>query len=149
MKHKFFAKKVFFDGHKFDSSTEMEIYKELKQDLADGKINSLHLQVPFKIIEKLTKEIVVRLKTKSKVVVRVDEMAAHYTPDFVYIDNTTGNYIMLEVKSFATANLADYILRRKLIKRIIKSHNAIRPNGQWEFRELKVTKKRNRGKKSS
>lgn len=67
----------------------------------------------------------------------IDEKAAHYTPDFFYYDCETNEYVMLEVKSFITKKQHDYPLRRKLMKHIIKKHNA-RGRGQWRFEEVEV-----------
>ena len=66
-----------------------------------------------------------------------EEKAAHYTPDFFYFDCETNEYVMLEVKSFITKRQADYPLRRKLMKHIIKVHNA-KGRGQWRFEEIEM-----------
>ena len=80
-----------------------------------------------------------QLKTKVKRIEKkvVDEKAAHYTPDFLYYDCETGEYVMLEVKSFITMKQQDYTLRRKLMKHIIRRHNGM-GRGQWRFEEIKV-----------
>ena len=67
----------------------------------------------------------------------VEEKEARYTPDFFYYDCETNEYVMLEVKSFITKRQADYPLRRKLIKHIIKDHNA-KGRGQWRFEEIEI-----------
>jgi len=67
----------------------------------------------------------------------VEEKAAHYTPDFIYYDCETSEYVMLEVKSFITMRQNDYKLRRKLMKHIIRRHNA-KGRGQWRFEEINV-----------
>jgi hypothetical protein len=66
-----------------------------------------------------------------------EEKAAHYTPDFLYYDNETSEYVMLEVKSFITKRQLDYPLRRKLMKHIINEHNA-KGRGQWRFEEIEI-----------
>lgn len=67
----------------------------------------------------------------------VDEKEARYTPDFFYFDCETSEYVMLEVKSFITKKQHDYPLRRKLMKHIIRQHNA-KGRGQWRFEEIEV-----------
>ena len=80
-----------------------------------------------------------QLKTKVKVIEKtvVDEKAAHYTPDFLYYDCETSEYVMLEVKSFITKRQHDYPLRRKLMRHIINGHNA-RGRSQWRFEEIEI-----------
>lgn len=80
-----------------------------------------------------------QLKTKVKRIEKkvVDEREARYTPDFFYYDCETSEYVMLEVKSFITKKQHDYPLRRKLMKHIIKQHNA-KGRGQWRFEEVEV-----------
>ena len=67
----------------------------------------------------------------------VDEQAAHYTPDFIFYDCETKEYVMLEVKSYITKKMNDYKLRRKLMKHIIRDHN-MKGHGQWRFDEIEV-----------
>ena len=80
-----------------------------------------------------------QLKTKVKRIERkvVEEKAAHYTPDFLYYDCETGEYVMLEVKSFITKRQHDYPLRRKLMKHYINWHNA-KGRGRWRFEEIEI-----------
>jgi hypothetical protein len=66
-----------------------------------------------------------------------EEKEARYTPDFFYFDCETNEYVMLEVKSFITKKQHDYPLRRKLMKHIIKRHNA-KGRGQWRFEEIEI-----------
>lgn len=67
----------------------------------------------------------------------VVEKPAHYTPDFIYYDNETHEWVALEVKSFITMKQADYPLRRKLFRHAIASHNA-KGRSQWRFEEIKM-----------
>ena len=67
----------------------------------------------------------------------VEEQAARYTPDFVYKDLETGEWVALEVKSFITMKQADYPLRRKLFKHAIARHNA-KGRSKWRFDEIKM-----------
>lgn len=67
----------------------------------------------------------------------VVEKPAHYTPDFIYHDNETNEWVALEVKSFITMKQADYPLRRKLFRHAIARHNA-KVRSQWRFEEIKM-----------
>lgn len=67
----------------------------------------------------------------------VDEQAARYTPDFIFFDNETNEWVALEVKSFITAKQADYPLRRKLFKHAIAKHNA-KGRSKWRFDEINM-----------
>ena len=67
----------------------------------------------------------------------IDEQAARYTPDFIYFDNETHEWVALEVKSFITMKQADYPLRRKLFRHAITMHNA-KGRSQWRFDEIKM-----------
>lgn len=80
-----------------------------------------------------------QLKTKVKHIKKkvTEEREARYTPDFFYFDCETNEYVMLEVKSFITKRQQDYPLRRKLMKHIIKVHNA-KGRGQWRFEEIEI-----------
>ena len=86
----------------------------------------------YEVIEKQLKTKVKRIEKKV-----VDEREARYTPDFFYYDCETNEYVMLEVKSFITKKQHDYPLRRKLMKHIIRDHNA-KGRGQWRFEEIEV-----------
>ena len=80
-----------------------------------------------------------QLKTKVKTIEhrKVCEREARYTPDFLYKDEETGEYVAVEVKSYITKKLADYPLRRKLFKWRLIDHNA-RGRSQWRFEEIVV-----------
>ena len=86
-----------------------------------GIISDLKTQVQFEIIPKLIKKKIVHLKTKDKIVERVEEMAAHYTCDFAYLHD--GKLVVEEIKSKATKLARDYPLRRKLIKHLLHQKN--------------------------
>lgn len=142
---KYFSKKVRNEHGNFDSKDEFDRYLYLKHMEDTGVISYLKRQVRFEIIPKLIRKEKVQLKTKVKEVDRVEEIAAHYTADFCYVDNE-GKYIIEELKSNYTKNLADYILRRKLIKRMIFLHNEEVGFVDWEFKEV-ISKNNNRKKK--
>ena len=142
---KYFSKKVKNEHGNFDSKDEFDRYLYLKHMEDTGVISYLKRQVRFEIIPKLIRKEKVQLKTKVKEVDRVEEIAAHYTADFCYIDNE-GKYIIEELKSDYTKNLADYILRRKLIKRMIFLHNEEVGFVDWEFKEVVSDGKKRKSK---
>ena len=142
--NKFGAQKV----GSFDSKAEKVVAEKFGLLEKAGLIWGLRrCEVHFLIIpeishiEEYDKEYVTPKKGIKKVkhIVKkvTDETAAHYTPDFLYYDNETSEYVMLEVKSFITKRQLDYPLRRKLIKHIIKVHNA-KGRGQWRFEEIEM-----------
>lgn len=145
---KYKSNKVVLGELTFDSTAEMERYLALKVEEHKGKIRDLELQKEFEIIPKLVHEECIQLKTKVKIVEKVDERAANYTCDFFYFDVKKGVWIVEEVKSKMTAKLADYILRRKLVKRLIKEHNEKCLEGeQMEFLEIIHNAKKKKKKK--
>ena len=94
--NKYHARKVFYDGHWFDSAFERDRYIYLKKMEEDGFIKDLQLQVKYEIIPK-----------------QDGERAAHYIADFVY---ENGNGVVVEdTKGFRTP---DYILKRKLMLKV-------------------------------
>lgn len=132
---KYFSKKVRNQYGEFDSETEFNRYLYLKHLEDVGEIRDLQRQVRFEIIPKLVKNVEVQLKTKVKIVQRVEEKAAHYTCDFTYIEKG-GKYIIEEQKSQGTVLARDYPLRKKLIKQIIHKHNEEVGFEDWVFREI-------------
>ena len=136
---KYFSRKIKTPDGVFDSKQEYETYLLLKQQEKDGVITGLVRQKQFEIIPKLTKLVEVKLKTKTKFVERVEEQAAHYTPDFCYWKD--GKYILHEVKSKGSVLARDYPLRRKLIKQIISQHNKT-SDEEWEVVETGITNKK-------
>jgi|GEM_PF-867795 len=132
---KYFSKKVRNQYGEFDSETEFNRYLYLKHLEDVGEIRDLQRQVRFEIIPKLVKNVEVQLKTKVKIVQKVEEKAAHYTCDFTYIEKG-GKYIIEEQKSQGTVLARDYPLRKKLIKQIIHKHNEEVGFEDWLFREI-------------
>ena len=131
---KYFSSKVKMYGMTFDSKTEASHYMKLKTRQDNGEITNLQLQVEFEIIPKLVVDELKVLKTKTKLVHKVLERAAHYTADFVYEEN--GKIIIEEVKSRGTMLARDYPLRRKLIrKKIVEMNNSLGVE-RYEFREI-------------
>ena len=95
--NKYHAKKVTVDGIEFDSRREANRFAELKLMERAGMITDLKRQEEFELIPKCGKE-----------------RPAKYHADFSYIDTTTGEKVVEDVKSRATKT-KDYILRRKLM----------------------------------
>lgn len=132
--NKYGAAKVTFKGITFDSRYERDRYIYLCHQQKQGKISGLRLQVGFRIIKKVIKLIPVQLKTKVRYDQRVVEKEARYHCDFLYFEDE--KIIVEEFKSAMTAELPDYVLRRKLMVNKIYDHNE-RPNRtQWVFREV-------------
>lgn len=138
-KNKFGAKKVVFKGIEFDSQKEMERYILLLHKQRHREIIGLRRQVGFTIIKKVVKLVPVQLKTKIRYDQRVVEMEARYHCDFLYEED--GKIIVEEFKSEQTAQLPDYILRRKLMINKIYDHNERPHRKQWVFREVVYGKK--------
>ena len=139
-KNKYGASKVVFKGISFDSRYERDRYIYLCHLQKQGKISGLRLQVGFRIIKKVIKLIPVQLKTKVRYDKKVVEKEARYHCDFLYKED--GKIIVEEFKSVMTAELPDYVLRRKLMVNKIYDHNE-RPNRtQWVFREVIYDKKK-------
>ena len=130
--NKFGARKTVYKGITFDSNVERDRFMYLEYLQSRGAISNLRRQVRFEVIPKTIKVVPVQLKTKVRYDERVVEMAAHYTADFVYIEN--GRYVMEDVKNAYSQDIRDYPLRRKLMVRKIQQHNA-KGRGQWFFRE--------------
>ena len=138
--NKYGASKVVFKGISFDSRYERDRYIYLCHLQKQGKIIGLRLQVGFRIIKKVIQLIPVQLKTKVRYDQRVVEKEARYHCDFLYKED--GKIIVEEFKSVMTAELPDYVLRRKLMVNKIYDHNE-RPNRtQWVFREVIYDKKK-------
>lgn len=140
---KYFSKKIKNEHGVFDSKAEYDRFLVLKHEEDIGVISNLERQVKFVIIPKLIRKEKIHLKTKTKEVERVDEMAAHYTADFCYY-NSQGQYVILEIKGKYLGKLADYVLRRKLIKQIIFKHNEEVGFEDWVFEEYIPTKTKKR-----
>ena len=142
---KYFSKKIKTAEGVFDSKAEYERYIYLKHQEDVGVISDLKQQVRFEIVPKLTKKIKVQLKTKIKEKEIIDERAKYYTADFTYI-NSSGQYVISELKSVGTALARDYPLRRALIKQIIYKHNDEVGFDDWIFEEVIPTKRKDNGK---
>jgi len=138
MTNKFGAKKVGC----YDSKVERMVAQKYALLEKAGLISCFRRNVHrFLIIPPITEEYVketkLKTKTKKEVKTRIIEKAAYYRPDFLFADLETGEYVALEVKSWATKQEHSYPLRRKLFKWIIKRHNE---NGKkpWRFEEIEM-----------
>lgn len=132
--NKFGAHKVRFKDMEFDSRYEMQRYLILRDLQKKGHIDWIWRQKRFKIIKKVVKLVPVQLKTKVRYDQRVVEQEAWYTCDFMYEAN--GIIYVEEVKSVMTAELPDYVLRRKLMVNKIYDHNEKPNRKKWMFREV-------------
>lgn len=107
----FHTKKVEFEDMIFDSGTERDRYRVLREAQERGLISDLRLQVVFTLIPRQTERVEVKLKTKTKVVERFCEHPLTYQADFVYLKD--GKEVIEDSKGYATE---DYVIRRKLMR---------------------------------
>ena len=140
-RNKFGARKLKNAWGEFDSKAEFLRYVELLDMQRRGIISDLHRQVRYEIIPAITYVKTIVLKTKTKIVERVDEKPAHYTCDFQYEQD--GVLVIEDAKSDATRREKDYVLRRKLMKHLIKEQNEVAGCEVMRFNEF-VTKKTKR-----
>ena len=110
---KYFAKKVEYDGHVFDSNKEKLRYQWLKERERKGEIEDLQLQVKFNLLpvqrEPDTKGPRGGVR-KGKVI----EREASYVADFVYVED--GKLVVEDVKGYKDSTAyALYTLKRKLM----------------------------------
>ena len=139
-RNKFGARKIRNEWGEFDSRAEMARYIELVQMQRVGLINGLQRQVKYEIIPAIRVQKEIALKTKTKVVERVEEKAAHYTCDFQYFQN--GVLVIEDAKSEATRKEKDYVLRRKLMKHLIQEQNEVAGREAMRFNEWVSTGRR-------
>lgn len=112
---KYHNKKVIRDGIEFDSVREADYYLNLKSRLEEGKISNLRLQVPYVIAEPVWVDVVKQLKTKTKIVQYQVWKGLKYIADFVYIDNSTGKEVVVDVKGHRTR---EYLHKKRLMHNI-------------------------------
>ncbi len=98
--NKYHNKKVYYDGHWFDSQKEKSWYIKYKLMEQAGEIKDLKMQVPFTLIETFK----LQDKTYRKTI---------YKADFTFIDKE-GKYHVIDVKSPATRTQV-YQLKKKLL----------------------------------
>lgn len=102
MANKFFAKKVDYDGHRFDSTKEKNRYIELKDLENKGIIQDLKIQPEYELQEKF--------RDKQHRAIR----SITYKADFAYYDTRTNENIVEDVKSPYTAKDTVYRMKMKM-----------------------------------
>lgn len=99
---KYRAKKCEFEGLKFDSKHECQVWQDLLKRQENGEISDLQRQVPFVLLDKVIEN--------GKVVQR----ATKYLADFVYYEN--GEKVVADAKGFRTDV---YKLKRKMMRALL------------------------------
>lgn len=135
-KQKYNNKNVVNEFGKFDSEAEFYRYLDLLDKKHRGLIKDLQKQVRYEIVPSIKVMVEKRLKTKTKLIERVDESARHYTCDFQYTLTSSGQTIIEDVKSKITAKIRDYGLRRHLMKWLIKRMNEKEGWERYVFKEV-------------
>lgn len=110
---KYGNKKVTIGGIVFDSKKEYEHYELLCLRQAAGEITDLQRQVKFEIKPAYYEDVVVQLKTKTKVVKRLVQYGISYVADFVYKEN--GNLVVCDCKASKKFQDDVYRLKKKLM----------------------------------
>lgn len=127
-KSKFGNKPVTVDGVTYDSTNEYRRWCFLQLMEKAGEISNLRYHVKFELIPQITKEEIVHLKTKDKVVTKVVQSARYYEADFVYL-NKKGEEIVEDFKGQETdlfkfkAALFFYIYKKPIT--IVKQINEV------------------------
>jgi len=101
-KSKYGNEPVTVDGMTFDGKNEYRRWCFLKMMEKAGEISNLRHHVNIELIPKITREEVVHLKTKDKVVTKVAQSAHYYEADFVYTVNKTGEEVVEDFKGHET-----------------------------------------------
>ena len=126
-KSKYHNEPVTIDGVRYDSKGEYLSWNFLKLMELAGQISNLRYHVKYELIPAITKEVVVHLKTKDKVVTKTVQAAQYYEADFVYTVTKTGEEVVEDFKGFETdlfrfkAALFFYIYKKQI--RIVKHVN--------------------------
>lgn len=119
---------VTVDGVRYDSKDESLRHAFLKLLEQAGEISNLRYHVNFELIPAITREEVVHLKTKDKVVTKTVQTARYYEADFVYTVTKTGEEVVEDFKGFETdlfrfkAALFRYLYGKEI--KIVKLTNA-------------------------
>ena len=112
--NKYHAKKVEFDGIKFDSKKEGLRYLKLKSLEEEGKISNLRRQVKYELLPAIYQEKTIKLKTKEKIKRTCIQRAVNYMADFVY--EFDGKTIVEDCKGLKTK---EYLLKKKMMLSIL------------------------------
>lgn len=127
-KSKYGNKPITVDGVRFDGLNEHRRWCFLQMMEKAGEISNLRYHVKFELIPQITKEEIIHLKTKDKVVTKVVQSARYYEADFVYI-NKKGEEIVEDFKGQETdlfkfkAALFFYIYKKPIT--IVKQINEV------------------------
>lgn len=111
---KYNNKKILVNGVKFDSMKEYKRYLQLQMLERAGEITDLQRQERFVLIPIQKEPDTIGPKggiRKGKTI----EQQAVYTADFSYIDNSTGEKVVEDIKGGSTTKTEAYVLRRKLM----------------------------------
>ena len=100
-KNKYGNKPVTIDGIRYDGLNESRRHAFLKLMEKAGEISNLRYHVKFELIPAITKEEIVHLKTKDKIVTKTIQSARYYEADFVYL-NKKGEEIVEDFKGKET-----------------------------------------------
>lgn len=125
-KSKYKNEPITVDGVRYDSKNEFRRHCYLKLLERAGEIKDLKYHVIFELIPQITREEIVHLKTKDKVVTRVEQQARLYEADFTYTVVTTGEEVVEDFKGDETdlfkfkAALFFYLYKKhiKIVKHI-------------------------------
>lgn len=114
-KNKYGNNQFVFEDMKFASKLEWKRYMILREAEKEGKITNLRCQVEFLLLPNMYKHVVVRLKTKSKLVDKLVQRKVIYTADFVYEKN--GETVVEDCKGSTSSKFAsrDFPLRKKMM----------------------------------
>ena len=111
---KYRNKRVERNGRVFDSLKEYRRYCLLNALLKCGAISDLKLQVPFELIPAIYEDVVVQLKTKTKIEKKCVQRAVKYIADFVYMKD--GEMIVEDVKGSSDILTPEFKLKMKLMR---------------------------------
>ena len=123
---KYHNEPITVDGVKYDGRNEFRRHCFLKLMERAGEIKDLQYHKKFELIPQITREEVIHLKTKDKVVTRVEQSARYYEADFVYTVVATGEEVVEDFKGAETdlfkfkADLFFYLYKKhiKIVKHI-------------------------------
>lgn len=114
-KSKYGAKKTVIDGIEFQSKKEGRRYQELSWLQKTGAISDLKRQVKYVLIPAQREPDRVGARG-GKIQGRLIEREVAYIADFVYIDKTTGEIVVEDVKGCKSGNAyAIFTLKRKMM----------------------------------
>lgn len=110
MQNKYMNKKCSYNDIKFDSLAERNRYIVLKDMEKHGEIEKLQVHPRYVLLDGFKDSQGIR------------EQGIVYTADFEYYDNKIRRTVVEDVKSKPTAKKADYVMRRKLFKKLYEHY---------------------------